>query len=444
MNRIREALIFLILPLLIFACSSTKVVIKPPQLTFDDPILSKGIDDKGTKGIPLNPTAVFSTQDPKVIASLKLKNLSGRHTLRCDWYDPNGNLYYSTGNRPIEAPGEKYLSEATAWHSLSIQGEKAAKNPGLWKVRFYFDREFIASKGFTIESDAKIALEAPVPLPLPPTPKLPPSLVPPVPPALRGVRWAVVIGISGYKDTRIPTLRYASDDANSFYNWLISPKGGKYAPANVKLLLNKNATNRNFKSALFVWLKRALKEDMVTIYFAGHGSPESPDSPNNLFLLPYDTQYDNIAATGFPMWDIGTALDRFIKAKKVVIIADACHAGGIGQSFDVARRSNRAIRVNPVGTRLQDLSKVEDGVCVISASSEKQLSQESENWGGGHGVFTYFLLKALKGDADYNNDNRVTLGELILYVPEQVRSATKNAQSPIVSGKFDTALSIGR
>ena len=63
MNRIKEALTFLILPLLIFACSSTtKVVIKPPQLTFDDPILSKGIEDKGTKGIPLNPTAVFSTQ----------------------------------------------------------------------------------------------------------------------------------------------------------------------------------------------------------------------------------------------------------------------------------------------------------------------------------------------------------------------------------------------
>ena len=254
----------------------------------------------------------------------------------------------------------------------------------------------------------------------------------------------MVIGISRYKDTRIPPLRYASDDAESFYNWLVSPKGGKYAPSNVKLLLNKNATNRNFKSALFVWLKKALEEDMVTIYFAGHGSPESPDSPNNLFLLPYDTQYDNIAATGFPMWDIGTALDRFIKAKKVVIIADACHAGGIGQSFDVARRSNRAIKVNPIGTRLQDLSKVEDGVCVISASSEKQLSQESENWGGGHGVFTYFLLKALKGNADYNNDNRVTLGELILYVPEQVRSATKNAQSPIVAGKFDTALTIGR
>jgi uncharacterized caspase-like protein len=62
----------------------------------------------------------------------------------------------------------------------------------------------------------------------------------------------------------------------------------------------------------------------------------------------YDTQYDNIAATGFPMWDIQTALKRFIKARKVVVIADACHSGGVGHSFDIARRASRAILINPL------------------------------------------------------------------------------------------------
>jgi uncharacterized caspase-like protein len=259
-----------------------------------------------------------------------------------------------------------------------------------------------------------------------------------------GQRWAVVIGISRYQDTRIPTLRYAYNDAKSFYKWLISPNGGKYAPTNVKLLLNRNASLRNIRDSLFAWLKQALEEDVVTIYFAGHGSPDSPDSPDNLFLLPYDVQYDSIAATSFPMWDIETALKRFIKAKKVIVIADACHAGGVGQSFDIARRANRAIRVNPISTGLQNLSKVGDGVCIISASDDKQFSQESKKWGGGHGVFTYFLLQGLAGEADYNKDNNVSLGELIPYLSQQVRRATRNAQSPVVAGKFDPALSIGR
>jgi uncharacterized caspase-like protein len=256
--------------------------------------------------------------------------------------------------------------------------------------------------------------------------------------------WAVVIGVSEYSDSRIPTLRYATADARSFHSWLIAAEGGRYAPQNVKLLLDKDATGRNIKDAMFNWLRQAIEEDIVLIYFAGHGSPDSPDSPENLYLLPYDTQYDNIAATGFPMWDVETALKRFIKAKRVVVMADACHSGGVGEAFDVARRSTRAIGVNPITSRLEKLSKVGDGVAVISASGEDQTSQEGNQWGGGHGVFTFYLMEGLKGGADYNSDRTVSLGELIPYLSEQVRRATRSAQSPTVAGKFDPAMTIAR
>lgn len=198
------------------------------------------------------------------------------------------------------------------------------------------------------------------------------------------------------------------------------------------------------RSALFVWLAQAIEEDIVIIYFAGHGSPDSPDTSSNLFLLAFDTQYENITTTGFPMWDIETALKRFIKAKKAIVIADACHSGGIGESFDIARRANRGLKINTINTGIHSLSKVGDSVCVISASDENQYSQESKDWGGGHGVFTYFLLKGLKGHADFNKDNAVTLGELTSYLSQEVRRATKNAQSPTVAGRYDPVLAIGK
>jgi uncharacterized caspase-like protein len=277
----------------------------------------------------------------------------------------------------------------------------------------------------------------------------PAASAPPAPPPARMAapplqKWAVVIGISRYKDTRIAGLRYASADARAFHDWLVSQKGGGYAPAQVKLLVDTEATAQNIRNALFNWLRKALEEDMVTIYFAGHGSPESPDSLANLYLLPYDANYADIASTGFPMWDIETALKRFIKAKKVVVIADACHSGGVGQAFDIARRANRGVAINPIGTGLQNLSQTGEGIAVISAADDKQTSQEGRQWGDGHGVFTYYLLKGLNGEADYNRDGRVTLGELIPYLSEKVRRETMNAQSPTVAGKFDPSLPIGQ
>ena len=266
----------------------------------------------------------------------------------------------------------------------------------------------------------------------------------PRPSGVTGTGWAVVVGISRYHDSRVPALRYASADAKAFHDWLVSPQGGRFAPARVKLLLDQDATGRAIRGALFSWLKRALAEDFVVIYFAGHGSPDAPDTPENLFLLPYDADHDDVATTGFPMWDVRTALTRFIKAKKVVIIADACHSGGVGKSFSVGRRGSRGLKANAINAGLQSLTQVGDGICVLSASDDKQLSQESAQWGGGHGVFTHYLLQGLNGGADYNGDARVSLGELIPYISEQVRRSTANAQSPVVSGKFDPALSFGR
>jgi hypothetical protein len=267
---------------------------------------------------------------------------------------------------------------------------------------------------------------------------------PAVVPAVQSRRWAVVIGISRYKDSRIPSLRFAAKDAVAFHDWLVAPDGGRYPPARVKLLLDEAATAKGIREALFSWLGGTIEEDVVTLYFAGHGSPDTPATPENLSLLPHDAQYDSIAATGFPMWDIETALERFIHASRVVVIADACHSGGVGAAFDVARRSSPETENNAISAGLQTLAGIGDGVAVISAADDEQFSYEGEQFGGGHGAFTHFLLEGLKGAADYSKDGRVTLGELIPFLSEHVRRATKNAQSPTVAGRFDPAMSLGR
>ena len=82
-------------------------------------------------------------------------------------------------------------------------------------------------------------------------------------------------------------------------------------------------------------------------------------------------------------------------------------------------------------------------MCVISASDDDQYSLEEREWGGGHGVFTHFLLQGLGGKADYDNNRSATLGDLIPYMSEQVRRVKKSNQSPVVAGPFDPALEVG-
>jgi uncharacterized caspase-like protein len=136
------------------------------------------------------------------------------------------------------------------------------------------------------------------------------------------------------------------------------------------------------------------------------------------------------------MWDIETVLKRSIKANKVVVIADACHSGGVGGQ--IARRSVD-IRSNQINTYLIQLAQAKPTTAILTASEAGEASLESPEWGE-HGVYTYFLLKGLNGEADTDKNGTVTLGEIIDYTGEQVRRATQNNQHPDTAGQFDRNL----
>jgi hypothetical protein len=248
-----------------------------------------------------------------------------------------------------------------------------------------------------------------------------------------GQKWAVVVGISKYKNTgnnQITNLRYAAKDAQSMADFLKSPQGGGFD--NVYVMIDEDVTYKNMRYALFDYLGRALEEDMVLFFFAGHGAPD-PDETKNLYLLTYDTDPNSVSSTAFPMWDVETALRRTIKAETVVMLTDACHSGGINPQI-----GTRGITVedNPTNDAILKLAH-SPGMVSITASEAREVSHESKKWGGGHGVFTHFLLEGLRGKADTDGNQKVCLGEMIDYTSEQVRRATRNKQHPDVSGSFD-------
>lgn len=240
-------------------------------------------------------------------------------------------------------------------------------------------------------------------------------------PVIQGIRttnqrYAVVIGVSHYRDRRIRSLDFADRDAEAIRDFLLDPKGGGMPRANLLYLVNENATFANIRSSLFHFLTKPGPDDLAIVYFAGHGASD-PKRNENYYLLGYDTDWDNIGGTALPMWDLQVAFDRTLQAS-VVSLVDACHSGAMAQTLP--NISNQRWITLGYGRHR----------AVITASDINEFSNESSQWGGGHGVFTYFLLQGLQGGADVKHDHQISVGELFDFVKDHVVAETGGQQTP--------------
>ena len=234
--------------------------------------------------------------------------------------------------------------------------------------------------------------------------------------------YALVVGIAQYQN--LPErlqLHYSERDAEAIYSILISPEGGNFRAENVHRLIGRRATLANLRYELETWLPSVAKDDdRVLIYFAGHGFVYQ----GKAYLAPYDFSLDKVAETGYGMDALGAAIGSKIRGKYKILLTDACHSGAI--TPEDTQHINRT---------LNDLQK---SLFSLTASRDRERSFESPDWGGGHGIFTYYVVKGMEGSADENGDGIVTADELAEYVHTNVREATKGQQNPTSErGSFD-------
>jgi len=237
--------------------------------------------------------------------------------------------------------------------------------------------------------------------------------------------YAVVVGISHYQNLeQKQQLEYPDADAQSIYTILISPEGGNFKAENVHVLTGAKATLAAMRREIDDWLPSIAKDDdRVLIYFAGHGFLYQGKG----FLAPYDFDPTRIAETGFPMDELGTAIGTKIHAKSKILLTDSCHSG--------------AISPEDTESLNHTLSGLQPSLFSLTASRDRERSFESSAFGGGHGVFTYYVVKGMQGEADTSHDGIVTADELAEYVHTQVREATKGEQNPTSDrGSFDAQM----
>jgi hypothetical protein len=246
--------------------------------------------------------------------------------------------------------------------------------------------------------------------------------------------WAVVIGINDYP--KLPRLKYAVRDATEFYRLLV--ERNKISPANITMLLNEQATLSNLRSALGTQLKTsAEKDDMVVIFFAGHGATERDASSADgdgleKYLLTWEADLKDLYSTAIPTREMAHIFGR-IQSERLVFIADACYSGASG---------GRTVSVTGMRSGIHDgfLDRIASGKgkIILSASAANEVSVEKDELK--HGVFTFYLLEGLNGLADTDADGAITVDEVYRYVSEKVPRATGQEQHPVKKGFIEGSL----
>lgn len=236
-------------------------------------------------------------------------------------------------------------------------------------------------------------------------------------------KWALVVGINRFQDPKL-NLVYAVNDAKSVYDFLTT--SGNFAPDHVILLTDEQATRSRILALVGdKWLPRAARpDDLVVIYFSTHGSPAEMDVGGSSYLITYDTEPDNLYATGISMQDFARIIRTRAHAKRVVMILDCCHSG----AADPAAKGLFREKGFDAGQLSQGT-----GHLVICSSSPDQRSWESQRYKGS--VFTHHLIDALK-----KNGAATRLGDAFPLIRTQVQEEVQRdrgvMQTPVLKSQW--------
>ena len=285
--------------------------------------------------------------------------------------------------------------------------------------------------------------------------------------------WAVVIGINEYPN--FPPLEYAVNDARA-----IEARFQRMG-FEVISLQNDQATKAQILRVLTEELPQQVgPQDRLVIFYAGHGAAGILPSGEEVgFIIPVDGRsmvdgrYLEIIVGEITVNDYATFAERAnfisvdeiravsdtIPAKHILYILDGCYSGfldpaayaklqpsqRIGKNLDASQNAagrGRGLsleidnwnRTTPQKTlehqrptNYLEVLTARDTVQVLTAGSSGEAVYEKS----GHGIFTYYLLRALDGVADYDRDCTVLASELGTYLKQAVPHASNFSQSPL-------------
>jgi len=240
---------------------------------------------------------------------------------------------------------------------------------------------------------------------------------------------ALVIGIRQYYEEGVENAEFADEDARVVREYFIDVLG-----IDRRFILphdpNENITSTKLKTLVRHNLPEYVKQgkDEIFVYFSGHGAPDP--NTGEAYLIPSDCDPNFLnRESAYLLKEFYADLDK-LNPKQLVVVIEACYSGQSGSGDYLLQE------ISPGAIRLKVPKFATEGGVLFNSSSKGQVSYwYPENQ---HGLFTYFFLKGLGGDADLDNDKRITVGELGDYLLDNVQEKSlfkrQYTQSPAILG----------
>ena len=237
-------------------------------------------------------------------------------------------------------------------------------------------------------------------------------------------RIAIIIGVEKYDNA--PDALYSNKDAEVFQKFAHRTLG--ISTSNIKVLIENDAKRLNAIKVLKKWLPKKIttpNEYELFVFYSGHGYPSENQE---LYLIPQDGDPELLEESALSHKNIVKLIQK-TKPKSVTMFIDACYSGQskTGEVLVAGLKQLSAVEIN---------EGVPKNFSVFSSSQSNKVSgtiKEAE-----HGIFSYYLMKGLAGDADLNSDRKITNKELFVYLQDTVskEAFTQNReQEPILASE---------
>lgn len=247
---------------------------------------------------------------------------------------------------------------------------------------------------------------------------------------------AVVIGNRDYENPDVPPVDYALQDAASMRKYLIESFG--FDDNNILFLTNATqadfngvfGTKEDHRARLFNLVRP--KESDVFVFYSGHGAPDL--STEDAYFVPVDCDPSLVRFNGYAMNTLYDNLGK-IPYRSLTVVIDACFSGATDRGTLTPQAS--IVRIRSKGGVLKDPKAM-----VFTAATGAQIASWYPEQA--HGLFTYYFLKGLQGEANTDRDRTLSLAEMQDYltreVPYMARRLRNREQNPEVYGEATKTL----